>query len=272
MGTGINSEDHFVREALQGRMLASIFSKKTQGLILKGGLAMRHHHFASRMTKDIDLDSDPKTPSLSVRHLVRDSIKECLRDSSLIEDAVVTEPKQTETTLRWKIVGKVPGGESSIHLTVEISRREPLYSSESETLEDGKIKVYSKKAIAAMKTEALTSAFRDAPRDLFDLWLLIEAHVEPPVDLLAKLGEKRLEEMKRELWGKIESYSYERFMEEVAPFLPASTRKECSEDAWNGARLTVGDKLDEWLALSLTVAKEPHCKHAHSSHSATHHD
>jgi hypothetical protein len=46
--------------------------------------------------------------------------------SGLIDNAVVTDPKQTETTLRWKIPGFYSGSTEPLLLTVEVSRRTHL--------------------------------------------------------------------------------------------------------------------------------------------------
>ena len=259
MTKGIYNEDHFAREALQARLIASIFARRIPGVVLKGGLAFRALMGSARLTKDVDLDSLPAFSYEVARHALRLAIKDCIKDSGLIENPVVTEPKQTSTTMRWKITGQVPGGSSNLHLTLEVSRRESIYADEQIAKKVdgwGSINVYSEKALCAMKAMALTEPHRSAPRDLFDLWTLVQMNVEPPIELLSKMGPERIQLAQTELWPKIESYSLERFLEEVGPFIPFEERIRMTESAWSSARLAVGEKLEEWFDQALLVAQK----------------
>lgn len=258
MTKGIYSEDHLARESLQARIISEIFSKRLPGVILKGGLAMRALCDSTRLTKDIDLDSLPQFSREVAKNALRLAIRKSCSDSSLISNPVVSEPKQTETTMRWKIVGRVPGGLSSIHLTVEVSRRPSAWAEEAVETQSpkwGPLLVYSAKALAATKVNALTEPLRSAPRDLFDLHTLIETGIEPPVDLLSSLGLERLKLARQELWPKIESYSFERFQEEIRPFMPAESFDSLDEDSWNSMRLAVGEAVESWLDQSVKNAE-----------------
>ncbi|MBK5206797.1 MAG: nucleotidyl transferase AbiEii/AbiGii toxin family protein, partial [Polaromonas sp.] len=130
-----------------------------------------------RYTKDIDLDADLKYSKGRVQGIVKRSIERAV-SSGLIANAKVTEPKQTETTLRWKIVGTQPGSDAPLNLTVEVSRRAtianghiievPLPVAYGGGAPGVKVQVLDSQAIAVTKVLALTDPKRMAPRDLYD--------------------------------------------------------------------------------------------------------
>src|SRR3546814_13751423 len=86
-------------------------------------MAMRILAHSVRYTKDIDLASPDTVPAAAVRSSIRAAIAD-LRASGILADFKVSEPKQTDTTLRWKIGGAIGG--TAINLTVEVSRRPGL--------------------------------------------------------------------------------------------------------------------------------------------------
>lgn len=112
-----------VREALQTRLLVELMSNAMhKELVLKGGMAMRAVHGSVRYTKDIDLDADERASKERIQGVVRRSIERAA-SSGLIANALVTAPKQTDTTLRSKITGTQANSTAPMHLTVEVSRR-----------------------------------------------------------------------------------------------------------------------------------------------------
>ena len=245
-----------VREALQARLLVELMGNSLhKELVLKGGLAMRAVHGSVRYTKDIDLDADLKHSKERVHGIVARSIARAV-GSGLIDNPKVTEPKQTETTLRWKINGNMPGSNAPLQLTVEVSRRATL--SEGHVIEvplspdyagitGAKVRVLDSQAIAVTKVMALTDPKRMAPRDLYDLHVLIMAEVQEPTLLLASLSHERLQEAMTELWPKIESMSFEQFRNEVVPYLPAKAQAAFTEEAFTEMQVTVGDRVEKWL-------------------------
>lgn len=248
-----------VREALQSRLLVELMGNAMhKELVLKGGMAMRVVHGSVRYTKDIDLDADLKHSKERVRGIVKRSIERTLT-SGLIANAKVSEPKQTETTLRWKIVGTQPGSNAPMNLTVEVSRRAtmagghiievPLPAAYAGGAADVKVQVLDSQAIALTKVLALTDPNRLAPRDLFDLHVLIEAQVNDPTRLFAGLpnARERLPRAIADLWPKIEAMTYAQFMSDVVPNLPDGVAKAIDEDAFDDMRLKVGASVEKWL-------------------------
>lgn len=161
-----------VREALQSRLLVELMGNAMhKELVLKGGMAMRAVHGSMRYTKDIDLDADLKHSKERVQGIVKRSIARAVT-SGLIENVKVSEPKQTDTTLRWKIAGTQPGSLAPLNLTIEVSRRVTIINGHiievllPDTFGGGasgvKIQVLDSQAIAVTKVLALTDSNRMA--------------------------------------------------------------------------------------------------------------
>lgn len=233
----------FSRELLQAKLLIALMSQSLeQELVLKGGLAMRAVLGSTRYTTDIDLDAVTNASSARVEGIVGRAIKSVLGQGGLVDEATVTQPKKTETTLRWKILGKAPGSQQPVHLTVEVSRR-PWAASfgtvQRQLNEDfaggavkGLVLALDAQAMAVCKVLALTDPVREAPRDLYDLGVLLDVPLKDPADLLQELPSVRLEQALAELWLKIERMGYARFLEEVLPYLPPQAAAVVDEDAY----------------------------------------
>jgi hypothetical protein len=146
-----------------------------------------------------------------------------------------------------------------MHLTVEVSRRATL--SEGHVMEvelppaymggvsGVKVQVLDSQAIAVTKVLALTDPHRMAPRDLYDLHVLIEAEVKEPSALLASLPDaaSRLPQAMAELWPKIEAMTFAQFQSDVSPYLPKHVRVAIDEEAFDDMRVQVGENVERWL-------------------------
>ena len=102
---------------------------------------------------------------------------------------------------------------------------------------------------------ALTSANRIAARDVYDLALIIETKLEPPVELLAEHGEAVLTQSLDQLWGKLEALDWPRFEAEVLPTMPLAVRSRIDRDSWETTRSQVGVKVEQWLTQAAEVAR-----------------
>lgn len=256
------SEITAVREVLQAKLLVEMMGNAVhKELVLKGGLAMRAVHGSRRHTKDIDFDADVAFTKDRIHGLVARSIARVVSASPLITHATVTEPKQTETTLRWKINGLVAGTTTPMHLTVEVSRRNTLArdhvieaqldESFSPAVKGATVRVLDSRALAVTKIMALTDVNRMAPRDIYDLHVLIRADVEPPIALLASQPKERLEAALAELWIKLDALPYPQFQQEVMPYLPQEVAKGIDENAYADMQLEVGERVERWIIQAL---------------------
>ena len=256
MARAIHDALGWARDAIQGRIIAQIFAQRVHGIVLKGGMAFRVQHPKwARATKDIDLDADQELSMATLQRTVRQAIKQATSDG-LIRDVVITEPKQTDTTARWKISGLYPRTGQTLNLMVEVSRREHIQDDEFTEAyygpdEPEMVRVYTDRSLAFKKVKAFLSPTREAPRDISDLFLLIQAHVEPPVEELrrwfARGGVPRLEE----IWEKIERMDKETFKAEVLPSLPPSVDGQLFYQDWDEMRVTVGTHVERWVQEAL---------------------
>jgi hypothetical protein len=216
---------------------------------------------STRYTTDIDLDAAPDTSLARIQGIVRRAIDRVLKQQGLLEDPRVTEPKQTETTLRWKINGFAPGTSRPISLTVEVSRRPwaapfrsellALSSAFADGVVKGRVLALNADALAVCKVLALTDPKRDAPRDLFDLSILLETKLDGPAGLLAHQSTERLELALAELWVTVENMNYERFKSDVAPYLPPEIAAAVTEDKYADLQVVVGTGVEQWLQDAL---------------------
>lgn len=245
-----------VRDLVQARLLAQLFAQKVHDVAIKGGMAMRVNHDKwARATKDIDLDAGPSLPLAALQQLIRRAIRLATSDG-LLQNVQITEPKQTEVTARWKIAGLDVRTGQTLHLTVEVSRRDtldpqdlkqtyygPTYGDEDSEM----VTVYTDQALAFKKVKALLSDTREAPRDIADLYLLIQARVEPPIAHLKQWFAQGGQAHVRELWRKLERMDQAMFRAEVLPSLPPTPDGQDLYQDWDDIRLCVGEHVERWI-------------------------
>jgi hypothetical protein len=245
-------------DALQSAVLCEIFHKHAERFILKGGLAMRLSAGARRHTKDIDLDGDSALPLDAMVDAMRRSLAACAK-KGLLEDFHFSEPKRTETTLRFKIEGRYPQTGSVAHLTVEISRRrfmpdqaEPLRVAPRFGEETQGVVVYRKETLMGLKAAAFTDANRCAARDLMDLALLVEAGVEPNLSCLSQESADQLRARKALVWPKVDLIDWALFQEHVLPHLDADDREQWTPARLDEARLAVASAVEDALEREIS--------------------
>lgn len=188
---------------------------------LKGGVCLRLFYRSPRLSEDIDLDvaalpvATLKTKMRKI--LTHRALRERLKVYG-VNDLTVTEPKQTETTQRWKIRLILPGG-NALPTKIECSRRKKELEGTESKIPTAEIlnlhhmipfvcRHYGSEAMVRQKLEALASPSRNACRDLFDLHhLLTYVKASPQKPIPAALE-------------KIESFRFGHFQEQVLPFLP----------------------------------------------------
>lgn len=250
----MKNDVNVVRDLVQARVLGAIFSNSMKDQIaLKGGFAMRVLLGSSRYTKDIDLAASNELPMSVIQGFIRKSLDN-VRQTGMIKDISISEPKQTETTMRWKIGGNVNGQE--LHFTIEISRRDKI---EAEAIQKvtyrcspghrGAVPIacINLSKMSEAKFDCLKNPTREAPRDIYDLYMLIKMDVRPSLEALKEYGEATLREMKLSIWSKLEKMDYANISQQLLPFLPAGAAKAITPDVWDEIRLVVGDKINAWI-------------------------
>lgn len=257
--------DQAALELAQVRVLSSLFSKVVnREVILKGGFAMRVVAGSARPTKDIDLQANGASME-RVQGLMRNAIND-LKKCHILDDISVTEPKQTETTQRWKINGRIKGGETPVHLVVEVSRRGLIpkeltrsvhFESRGLGVPPAIIETLSPTAIAAAKFEAMSSLTRESPRDVFDLDVLIQMKAEPPVHIFANgYTEEELLKKLEIVADKLEKMTFDTVKATLLPHLPPDLRKNFGRDEWETMCVNTYLMVEQWVQEAIHLQKQ----------------
>jgi predicted nucleotidyltransferase component of viral defense system len=216
---------------------------------LKGGCNLRFFLKSIRYSQDMDLDIQTvrKETLANAVNRILDSIPfGLLLQAKQIELVNVTEPKQTETTQRWKIQIKMASSPSPLHTKIEFSRRRkeeqalfelvdsnitssyqltPIYASH-----------YSLEAAFIQKLWALILRTETQARDLFDLSHLLSSGVK-----IEQLPSDMNREQAQE---NAFSISYEAYKSQVVSYLPLDYQQQYSDPAlWEAMVLRLVDFL-----------------------------
>jgi hypothetical protein len=243
-----------IRDALQQRLLTHLYrGAESSSLVLKGGAAMRVLTESARYTQDLDFDHDPHRSLASLQRTVRSAIDRALQGSGLVQTAV-SESKQTDTVARWKISGRTSTGEA-LHLTVEVSRRRapdvshvlkiPIQIADR-TLPRVYVSVYDEQALTDHKLRALLDERRTAPRDIYDLELLVARGMCPSAAIVKQLGGHAA--LTRRVGEKLDLMGWPLFRDQVLPALPREIQANIDEQEYLAMRVRLLDGLERCLA------------------------
>lgn len=194
---------------------------------LKGGICLRFFHRSPRLSEDMDLDVVSRLSVATLKNAVDTVLASRAFLSSLLPHGIlrldVRQPKQTETTQRWKIQLILSHG--SLSTKIEFSRRAPTISSVSGIpgatllarygLIPFAVPYYDAPTLVVQKIRALASPSRLAVRDAFDLHHLFYT-VEVPSSALAKRIPREDIESALE---KVDHFRFVDFSEQVTPCL-----------------------------------------------------
>ena len=244
---------------VQARFLRELFRAGRSGFALKGGMALAALYPSARLTQDIDLDFPPlgTRTAESLHNQVRKALEIALRGSA-IKDVKIHEPGRAEVSPKWKVAGHAPDG-APFHLKIEVSRRPPppgrvrqvpLAGVASLGLGTFFVDLYDAPTLGAMKIAALLSPVRHAPRDVFDLDLLLPAHQPTPEGLQwaldhAGLTPEGASEMVKE---KLAAMPWDLFATQVRPSLDPEVATRFDAEAWQAMRNRVATAVTELLA------------------------
>jgi hypothetical protein len=172
-------------------------------LVFKGGTALKRCYFGDyRFSEDMDFTLQQEIPLDRVLSGIRALCGEVEQQSGVVirlarEDP---EPHLNTYTIYLRYEGPLPGGGKEIK--VDITSREWLasppvaipilraYEEYSDLPQDARILVYTLAEIAIEKLVALTDPARNEPRDLYDLWFLLEGGHVRLGDILSDFRQK----------------------------------------------------------------------------------
>ena len=217
---------------------------------LKEGCNLRFFLKSIRYSEDMDLDVQ-KVP----RDVLQEKVRLILNAKPFsqilqVRDIQIThlaEPKQTDTTQRWKLMLRTTDSAAPLHTKIEFSRRgmpaEPLF----EPVDPELIRSYRLAPILAshypgeiayrQKVGALANRTLTQARDVFDLYLLINSGVK--TELPDELKKCRLKAQENAM-----SVTFATFKSQVLAYLPVECRAQYDSDSvWETMQLTVVEAL-----------------------------
>lgn len=243
-----------IRDAFQQRLLTCLYrGSESSSLVLKGGAAMRVLTASARYTQDLDFDHDPRRSLTSLQRTVRSAIRRALQGSGLTQSSI-SEPKQTDTVARWKISGRTATGDE-LHLTVEVSRRGAPDLSHvvkipvqlgDRTLPRVYVSVYDEQALADNKLAALLDERRTAPRDIFDLEVLLARGACPSSGAIEGVGGRAA--LIQRVSGKLDLMGWPLFRDQVLPALPQDTQAHIDEEEYLAMKVRLLESLERCLS------------------------
>lgn len=246
-----------IRDEFQQRLLTHLFrTGEGAGLVLKGGAAMRVLTESARLTKDLDFDHDPRRPLEGLRKAVREAVERALRGAGLTNTSI-SEPKQTETVARWKVGGYTSAGDE-LRLTIEVSRRRapdiehvrkvPVQLPDR-TLPRVYVSVYDEQALVDNKVAALLDDKRYAPRDVYDLELLLARGTCPTRATITRLEKQRGDDLIQRMSDKLDLMPWALFRDEVQPTLPQEIRANVDEAEYLAMKLRLLQALERCVSV-----------------------
>lgn len=217
---------------------------------LKGGCNLRFFWKSIRYSRDIDFDVHTiarQTLRKNVNHILGAPGFRRILSSSKIELGQISEPKQTDTTQRWKIHLRFEGSPGDLPTKIEFSRRNFDKGVIFESIDPDIARIHDVRPILAshygleaafsQKIGALAGRTQTQARDVFDLALLAERG-GPAL---------KIRNDKKELAAACQnalSVSFDQFKSQVVAYLPAEYQSHY------GTR-KVWDSLQENVAKTL---------------------
>lgn len=220
---------------------------------LKGGANLRFFLHSIRYSEDMDIDVE----SVS-QHKLRDVVNSIFTSKPFrqilelrgIKIERISEPKQTETTQRWKIGLITESSEAEIPTKIEFSRRgmdgmtvfEPVDTNLIREYQLGVLLVshYDAKTAYEQKVKALITRNITQARDIFDLHLLLGAGVD------ASISDIEIRKKLKQAQANAMVIDFNVFKSQVLSFLGHDHREQYdSKDVWEDMVLRVVEALQE---------------------------
>lgn len=207
-------------------LFLNYFSKKVSAELysLKGGCNLRFFFNSIRYSEDLDLD----IATVSVNSL-KNTINKITKDKSFnshllakgITISKLSEPKQTETTQRWKFLLTSKVSTQNIPTKIEFSRRIKNLNSSSELINEEItldyqiipfiLSHYKINQAIEQKIDALANRRETQTRDLFDLYFLVKQSKEKKLNLSSTIIENALNNSRQ--------ISFEQYLSQVISFI-----------------------------------------------------
>ena len=158
-------------------------------LLFKGGTALKKCYFADyRFSEDLDFTLARAVEFDPIRRELETAFEAARQASGVVLRYARDDrhPHANSYTFYLGYEGPLPGGPAGKEVKVDMTIREEVvfpieerpvlrgYPEYEDLPEDARVRVYSLREIAAEKVVALLDRARNEPRDLYDLWHLVE--------------------------------------------------------------------------------------------------
>ena len=219
---------------------------------LKGGCNLRFYLKSIRYSEDLDIDIQ-----IFPKDKLRDIVSGILKSKPFTQILQVhgimigrwSEPKQTETTQRWKAGLSISESNILLPTKIEFSRRGMKGNTIFAAVDPELIRNYRLSPIMAnhydshsayeQKVEALITRSATQARDIFDINLLLNAGVD--IDISSSKLKSRLHEAE----SNVMSVTFDIFKSQVLSYLHPDYRKQYdSESVWDDIALKVVKALN----------------------------
>jgi len=221
---------------------------------LKGGCNLRFFFRSPRYSDDMDLDVQGIPIDVlrgKVNSILSGKPFKTILEVRGIAIEHVTEHKQTETTQRWKFGLTIPGLEQPVPTKIEFSRRGLEAGSVFEAVSPEIVRLYELPALMAnhypapvvwrQKIDAILSRATPQARDIFDLYLLLEAGLKSSAALTGDEtpGVAQIKE-------NILAVDFGQFKSQVVSYLEPDLQPQYdSEETWDAIRWRIIEALGE---------------------------
>jgi hypothetical protein len=221
---------------------------------LKGGCNLRFFFRSPRYSDDMDLDVQG-VPVDVLREKVNSILSgkpfKTILEVRGISIEHMTEHKQTETTQRWKFGLMVPGLEQPVPTKIEVSRRGLEAGSVFESVSPEIVRLYELAPFMAnhypapivwrQKIGAILSRTTSQARDIFDLYLLLEAGLKS-TSALTRNKKPDLAQLRE----NVLAVDFGQFKSQVVSYLESDLQPHYdSEETWDAMRWRVIEALGE---------------------------
>ncbi|CAB4694604.1 MAG: hypothetical protein F2659_04630 [Actinobacteria bacterium] len=228
---------------------------------LKGGANLRYFFASPRYSNDIDLDfagRESWVVAKAVESRLAGQALSVLARAANFSIEEKTTPKQTPTTLRWKLGLRAPEHHELIRTKIEFSGRlQESGDAEFAVVPDDVVRPYALQAptvrhyrqTAAIdqKIAALALRSETKARDIFDLDLLLRQRRAAQAHLTGLDATHSSVAAERAL-----AIPFANFVSEVAPFLDAELAALYDAPLWDAMCLALAASLDELAAGATT--------------------
>jgi len=220
---------------------------------LKGGCNLRFFLKSMRYSEDIDLDVQTiakETLRNKITNILQSTPFLQILESRNIRIATISEPKQTETTQRWKLQLQIPKTSLLLQTKIEFSRRDSILNHNLEIMDKDIIRAYhltpiyinhySADAAFIQKINALVMRNQTQARDIFDLHHLLSYIQSPalPPTIISRIDEAKQNAM---------SISFEEFKSQVVAYLLPEYQLLYNDALiWDDMVLKVMESLDNY--------------------------